>query len=353
MAARGIDKFQHRLSLIGDLGDNTRIRIRPILLKSPSKNLRNLLNVRIALSDFCEIFRTLWRMRPDAILVFYVLDGYPIAILKHLLRCSVYTVATGGDINLRQNWTHILLRRMIYSRSDAIIAVSNELRSKILRESGRKALLISTGVNTSFFRRLEDRHSLREKWQLSRGEVVILTVSNLEVHKGVDVTIRATQVLRDQGFGNLMLLVVGEGSQRRQLQELVAELNLKENVLFLGERSRWELLELYNLARVFVLASYSEGLPFSLLEAMSCETPCIASDVGGIAQVIADGHTGFILDSVSPQELASKLAGALNLSPQQLAIIGRNARRTVVESHDMRMIVKQIVHIISSREVTQ
>jgi glycosyltransferase involved in cell wall biosynthesis len=337
--------FEERLGTIRGLTE-MKIRLVPILLASPNKSLKNLLNPQIVLRDFYEIFRTLRKLKPDVIIVSYLLDAYPVAILKHLLGCTFFVIATGGDINLNQGLGHMLLRRVIYSQADMVFAVSNQLQSKILLEGHRLAVLLPTGVDTSFFHKLEDRRLLRRKWHFSDGEIVVLIVSNLEPHKGVDVAIRAVGLLHDTEIESLRLVVVGRGPQKPALEKLVKSLKLEKSVLFLGELAREDLLELYNASNVFVLSSRSEGLPFSLLEAMACESICIASSVGDIPVVLKDGVNGFLVRSVHPIDVASAIRRALVMNEVELSKIGREARRTVSESYDLVEITKKMTKII-------
>ena len=103
------------------------------------------------------------------------------------------------------------------------------------------------------------------KWKLGKDDVVVLTVCNLVKHKGVHVLIEALGDLQKRmPSSRIRLLVVGEGPEERNLKKQSSDLGLSENTLFLGSRTRNELLELYNIADLFVLASYSEGLAIRL-----------------------------------------------------------------------------------------
>ena len=91
-------------------------------------------------------------------------------------------------------------------------------------------------------------------------------------------------------------MVVGEGEERKTLEELSYALGLQQQVTFMGLRSKIELLELYNIADLFVLSSYSEGLPRVLLEAMACGCISVATDVGSVNAVVVNGRNGFTIE---------------------------------------------------------
>jgi glycosyltransferase involved in cell wall biosynthesis len=341
------DVFERRMTSISELGKN--IEVRPIFLQTPSSSFKNLLNPRMLVSDFAEIFRTVRQQRPDAVIVFYVLNAFPIAMFKSLLGCKLFTVATGGDINLHRTRLHRIFRRMIYRNSDMVFAVSKDLGRKILLESGCKAVILSTGVDSSFFRPLESRAALRTNWGFSSNEILALTVSNLEKHKGVDIAIKTIGILRSHGLSNIKLMIVGEGSEKDSLRSLIAKDNLETAVLLLGEKNRRELLELYNIADFFLLTSHTEGLPFALLEAMACKKLCISSAVGDIPEVIKTGYNGFIADSIVPSDFALKVERALAGDKTNLAAMANNARQTVRESFDLNVTARHLMNLISNR----
>lgn len=341
------DAFERRMARISGLGKNTLVR--PIFLRTPNSSFKNLLNLRIFLSDFTEIFRTLKQLRPDAIIAFYVLDAFPIAIFRGLLGCKLFTVATGGDINLHQTWLHRFIRRIIYRNSNTVFAVSKDLERKIFLESGCRTVVLPTGVAPSFFRQLESREALRTKWEFSPEDIIALTVSNLERHKGVDVAIKTIGILRSRGVDNLKLIIVGEGSQKNTLRLMAVRNNLETAVFFLGEKSRSELLELYNIADFFLLTSYTEGLPFALLEAMACEKLCISSPVGDIPNVIRTGYNGFIANSITPLDFAMKIESALAMNKEELATLTTNSRQTILDNFDLYVIAQSLIDSVSNR----
>ncbi len=339
--------FEHRIARISELGTN--IAVRPIFLQTPNNDLKNLLNLRIFLRDFFNIFRTLRQMKADAIVVFYLLDAFPIAVLKGLLGCKLFTVATGGDINLHRSLWHRLIRRIIYRNSNVVFAVSKDLERKIFLESGgRRVVLLPTGVDSFFFKPLESRETLRAKWKFRPEDLIALTVSNLESHKGVDVAIGTISILRDRGVDNVKLVVVGEGSQKNSLQQMIVKNNLETAVFLLGEKTRGELLELYNIADFFLLTSHTEGLPFALLEAMACEKLCISSPVGDIPDVIRTGYNGFVADSIMPSDFAMKIENALAMNKEELATLTSNARQTILENFDLCVIARSLIDSISN-----
>lgn len=326
------------------------VRIAPVFLNAPDDSFRHFLNPYIFVRDARNIFRTLQLLAPDVVVGFYVLNAIPLAVFKRFLHYDLSLVATGGDINLHNGLFYRIVRKIVYSQSDLIFAVSRELSGKILRENGCEPILLPTGTDVSFFRKIKSKSDLRKKWNLRNEDIVILTVCNLVRHKGVDVLIEAFSLFQNRlPYSSAHLFIVGEGPEERDLKGLASSLGLDRLVSFLGYRSRRELLELHNLADLFVLASYSEGLPFVLLEAMACESICVATPVGDVGKVIRDGDNGFLMKTGDPLDLAEKVWEILSFPEERASKIRAQARKTVEEEFDLRKIVDKMIQVASTR----
>jgi len=327
------------------------IRIHPIFLNTPDYRLRNLLNISILLKDFLLIFKTLNHTAPDVVICYYLLDAYPFILLKKILKYSFYVVAMGGDVNLHSGLFYRLMRKLIFRSSDLIFAVSRVLRDKIENESGYLAIVAPTGVDSNFFRPLDSRLAIKGKWRFGPKDKVLLMVCNLEKHKGVDITIKALSMLNKE-YSSIKLVIAGGGSEEKRLKELVSKLQLKRQVSFLGIRNRQELLELYNAADVFVLASSSEGLPFSLLEAMACGRVCVATEVGDIPRVVTPGKNGFLVPSGNPIMLAKVIYSALFLPKESVHLIEHKARETIENGFDFRSPARTMIKAIENERTS-
>jgi glycosyltransferase involved in cell wall biosynthesis len=127
-------------------------------------------------------------------------------------------------------------------------------------------------------------------------------------------------------------LIVGGGRRQAEMRQLAASLGLGESVHFLGQRR--DVPDLLHAMDVFVLPSYSEGVSLALLEAMAAGLPVIATAVGGLPEVVADGETGWLI----PPQDAAALAGALVrllADPALAQRLGANARDHVREHYSL------------------
>lgn len=110
------------------------------------------------------------------------------------------------------------------------------------------------------------------------------------------------------------MFIAGSGEKEHHLKNLVKRLNVADKVSFLGNLNQTELVEYLNAADVFCLPSKNEGTPNVLVESMLCGTPVVASNVGGIPDVISPGVNGFLLEPSSVQDISKKLEDALNIN---------------------------------------
>jgi glycosyltransferase involved in cell wall biosynthesis len=132
---------------------------------------------------------------------------------------------------------------------------------------------------------------------------------------------------------NLSLTVVGDGPHRKDLAGRAASMGLGNHVEFVGAKSQSEVVDLLAKADVFVLPSYAEGVPVVVMEALGSGIPVVASFVGGMAELVEDDHTGFLVRPGDPEQLADRI-GRLVADPELRARLGANGRNRVATEFD-------------------
>lgn len=218
------------------------------------------------------------------------------------------------------------LNRATVRRDRALIAVSQAAYDALPRDLQPRARVVVHGIDLDRSRSLasrreEIRAAVRAELEVPPGELLVLAVANLRSEKGYDVLLDTAALLIEQGLP-VCFAAAGQGAQ---LDELVArhrELGLGGRFRFLGHRE--DALELLIAADVFVLASHQEGLPVVLMEAGSVGAPIVATTVGGVPQVVADGVNGLLVPPGDPVALAGALA-RLCSDPELRANLGRQA----------------------------
>ena len=319
-------------------------RILPVYLKSEDSSFRNVLNPKIFFNDFMSIFKTLSLNKPDVVVCYYVTHAYPLALLRRFLNFSLCVVAMGSDVNLDNSLIQKIFKKFIYQNCKRVFAASWKLKEKIEKDNGIHVIVTPSSTDTSFFKPLNRKAPLREKWGIDSRKVVIISVCRLDKNKAVDILIKSLVMLKNQ---EILLLVAGEGPERISLEKLTAKYGIQSNVRFLGFRSRDELLELYNLADMFALSSYAEGLPRVLIEAMSCACIPIATEVGSVGAVVKTGINGYAVPPGNPHVFSNIIRMVAGFSEKQKTAMQTMAREAVVEKFDSERVLNLLVKSVN------
>jgi glycosyltransferase involved in cell wall biosynthesis len=246
-------------------------------------------------------------------------DGVAAALLARLLRKPLAITARGTDLNLIPR--HALPRRMIRwaaRRADASIGVSQALVDVLRGWNIDPARLhaMRNGVDLKRFRPLP-REQMRRELGLN-GAPLLLSVGNLLELKGHHLLIDALQALESR-YPEARLVIVGQGPERRNLEERAHARGVAQRVSFAGVVPNDELARWYSAADVLVLASRREGWPNVLLEAMACGTPVVATGVGGVPEIIAS-HVGVLLPERGVLPLKTALCQLLTAPPPRSVV---------------------------------
>jgi glycosyltransferase involved in cell wall biosynthesis len=233
-----------------------------------------------------------------------------------------------------------LFDRLVVRRFGKIAAVS-EAVARSLRRSGvpsAKIVTIDNGIDLSPF--AQARPILQEEIS-ERPDALIGLVGRLTPQKGCEYFLRAAQrVLID--FPRTLFVLVGEGPDRRKLEELVRDLNIAERVIFAGHRE--DMPDVYASLDILVLPSINEGLPMTLIEAMAAARPVIATPVGAIPKLIIPEQTGLLVNPRDPVGLAAAL-GRLISNPDLRHRLGRDGQAWVMRRFSAEAMAQQYAEI--------
>ena len=188
--------------------------------------------------------------------------------------------------------------KYVVSKISNIIAVSLHVKNVISDMTQSQIYVIQNGID------FEDIHNVQPHKSIEYPS--ILFVGGLSKVKGIDTLLNAVPIIRKKIL-NLCLYIAGSGPEENKLKELVKELNIEENVNFLGYVSEIEKYSYYKSADVCVFPSIYEPFGIVLLEAMACGKPVVASNVGGIPFVVEEGKTGLLFESGNVEDLADKI----------------------------------------------
>lgn len=264
---------------------------------------------------FLSLLTHYWKIklfRPDCMLLSWAFpDAIAGTMLAKLLNIPTIIKVHGSDVNIH---AQIKVRRaqirwaMRYAK--AIIAVSEDLKHKILEMGLPKAKIYTlyNGIDRDLFFPL-DKTAARESCGIESSRKVILFIGNLKVSKGCNLLLDAYLLLvKDVAFADLFY--IGTGDQLSALKKMVVGTALEKNVHFLGSISHELLGKWINSSDVLVLPSMNEGVPNVILEAQSCGTPVVATNVGGIPEIVSTA-TGILIKYGDKESLSHALDEAL------------------------------------------
>ena len=193
---------------------------------------------------------------------------------------------------------------------DHVIAVSSDLKRKVVQEygvDGAKVTVILNGIDTDKFFAVDKREA-QKQCGLKIGLKYILSLSRLSHEKGLDTLIEAFSAMNVE---NTILLIVGDGPLKSKLQHKVGYLRMEKKILFFDAVPHNETVKWYNAADVFCLPSLWEGCPNTIIESLACGTPVVASNVGGIPDLVPDDSYGLLVPPGDSASLAAALSDAL------------------------------------------
>jgi phosphatidylinositol alpha-1,6-mannosyltransferase len=244
-------------------------------------------------------------------------------------------------------WT---MRRV---HAGASFAVTNSQNSaRVLGSVGfppEKTRVVYPGVNSDRYHPSVDGTALRSMFTAPHGQL-LASIGRLQRRKGHDLVLRAMKALESE-LPQLEYVIVGDGVERHTLEALTRELGLSGRVHFEGEVPGERLAEYYAAADIFVLATRIdqtdfEGFGLVFLEAAAAGRPVIAGRNGGVAEAVADGETGLLVEGDNVRELSDAIR-ALARSPALRAQLGAKGRSRVERQFSWQRAADQILAIHS------
>ncbi len=231
------------------------------------------------------------------------------------------------------------LNRMLAPITDAFIAVA-EPHGKYLTEHegcpADRVVVIPNGVDVERFHPQWPSRSLQASLGINAGMPVAGIVAALRPEKNHELFLEAAALVCAE-VPDAQFLIIGDGPRREELETLAREKAIDRSVHFLGTRP--DIPEVLSLLDVLMLTSHMEANPISILEAMAAEKPVVATRVGSIPRVVADGEFGFLTAPGSAPELADRVI-ELFRDPQRAAAMGRAGREQVIAQWSIQQTVE-------------
>ncbi|MGH9834194.1 MAG: N-acetyl-alpha-D-glucosaminyl L-malate synthase BshA, partial [Blastocatellia bacterium] len=221
------------------------------------------------------------------------------------------------------------------AQSDALTAISQYLADETCRTFGNCAVeVIPNFINANEYRR---RESEKLRSQLApNGEKLLMHVSNFRPVKRIGDCVRTLAQMR--GRVNARLVMCGDGPERAGAETLAKDYGVADDVLFVGQAPN--IADYLSVADLLLLPSETESFGLAALEAMACETPVIATRVGGLPEVVRDGETGYLVEVGDTRTMAERAVEILS-DEKRRQQIGARGRAWAVERFNTEIVIPQ------------
>lgn len=268
-------------------------------------------------------------------------------IFKLLLFSDVYLICTAHSTN-EGGWFRMFMYRITdqcchISTNVSVEAVDSFINKKAAAKN--RMICVYNGINTDdFIFNKEVGELKRQELSLGKQATILLSVGRLTEPKDYPNLISAFSMLNYE-HDDLHLVIIGEGVLRDSLESFCTNLGLSGYIHFLG--ARHDISSFMSAADVFILSSAWEGFGLVVAEAMACERVVVATNCGGVREVLGD--TGFLVPARDSNQLAAAMIEALNLSSEHKVSMGELARRRVLELYSLSSICGKWLEIYNNR----
>ncbi len=275
-----------------------------------------------------DLLAELRQGRIDILHVHSPLPGAVARVVLLVVRPRVRVVTTEHN-----RWDHYArltrwVNRATFGLNDAALAVSADCRSTMPPKVQARVSVLEHGIDAdTVLGSLDQRDRVRKELGIATDAIVIGTVANLREQKNYPLMLAtAKSVLAEHP--NVVFLAVGQGPLESSLNQLHLELGLGERFRFLGFRS--DATDVMAAFDIFFLGSRFEGLPVALMEAMALGLPIVSTSVGGIPEMVTDGHEGRLVAEGSESELTRALVDVIG-DAHLRDRYGRQSRTTALQ----------------------
>ncbi len=275
-----------------------------------------------------EIIKLAREEKPDIIHLNSSKAGFLGSLAKPFVKAKIIFTAHGFIFNEPLPWPaktfYLALEKFAGFFRNYIICVSQNDKKSALRHrliAKNKMGAVYNGIPKIEFL---PRNSARTALNLPDDKIIIGSVANFYKTKGLDVLISAIALLDDATKSKVLCAIIGEGRERKALEQQISDLGLKDKVKLLGYRS--DTPAAIKAFDIFVLASRKEGLPYTLLEAMQAGLPLITTNVGGNPEAVADA--AIVIDPEDPAQLARAITEIANSNAAAAALSAKALERS-------------------------
>ena len=293
--------------------------------------------------DVGAVLRLARAMKRNKCMLAHFHDAHSVSVgsmAASLAKVPLRVISRRVDFPLKKNY---FSRRKYKKNIDAIIAISKGVK-EVLVGGGidpNVIKVIPSGIDFTPYMEAASSGYLRGKLSLAPDDFLVGIVAHLADHKGHQYLIQATKALKEHS-SKIKVIIVGSGPLHMELTKQAEESGVKDIVFFLGFRE--DVPQILSSLDVFVLSSYLEGMGSSILDAMACSLPVVATKVGGIPEVVRHRETGLLVSPRNPSALANAILKLYN--DRELASrFGQNGYRVVHQKFSSEAMAEKIIRV--------
>ena len=231
------------------------------------------------------------------------------------------------------------IQRFVFHHANKVITPSNYLKNilvKFYQVPASKIEVVYNAVELTEVKACDETY----------GQPMLITIGRLVSWKGIDELISLVPALAKR-YHDFRLVIVGEGPERDRLGQHCREIHAEPYVIFTGRLNHEKTLSLLKRANIFILNSRYEGLPHTVIEAMACRCPVVATGLEGTKEVVEDGRNGITVEPGNTQQLAEKLIFLLENEPTRQKMIAE-AYKTVTGKFTWEKTLDQLEDVLST-----
>ena len=322
------EKFEvHIISLLPAEIDDVKIHLLKSTTYAKRKNNMQYNKIAVLFDVMPQIKKLLKIIKPD-ILHAHFASSY--GLFAALSNYKPFFLSVWGFDTItfpERSFIHRSIIKYTLKKADKIFTTSEFLAEKTARYTNKKQIITPFGVDIDTF---------KPDVTLKSNKFIFGTVKALEDKYGIDYLIKAVSLIKDK-LENWELWIAGSGSKKDELIELTKSLNIAENVKFLGRVPHDEIPQLLQKMHLFTVTSVWECESFGVaaVEAEAAGLPVIASDLGGLSEVIIDSKTGYHVEPRNIEDIAEKIL-YLYQNRKIREKLGKQARENVLEKYVWR-----------------
>lgn len=311
------------------------------LFKAPKYYLKALGIFLVSDLNFKKVFavrlmdiQSIVKSKPDHLHAHFGDYAADVAMLTHILTGIPYTFTTHRYDIFDKPASNYAIKSSLALKH---VTISNFNKDYIVSKFGvspNDIEVIHCGIDFSKISKITHSGS---------DENLIVSIARLEKVKALENLIQACNFLNKQEI-DFECQIIGEGSERENLEKLIGELHLENQIKLLGAKEQTEVFEILSRSKVLVLPSRSEGIPVSLMEAMALRVCVIGPDVNGVSELIEDGVNGFLVKPDDIEELTKKISLLLRDSDLRNKFM-INAFERVKENFNLEIEVSKLISI--------